>query len=81
MGGLSRGVSFHHQHYTWVYPFCYSDLVLAGMEIVLVEVEAGWMEIEAIDVVGLVGSKIGLLEKWGLILLVLGICRRFLIGL
>ena len=66
MGALSRGVPFHHQHYTWVYPFYYSDLVLAGLAIVLVEVEAGWMVIEVVDVVGLVGEKYGVDGKMGL---------------
>ena len=54
MGGLSRGVPFHHQHYTWVCPFYYLDLELAGLAIVLAEVEADWMAVEAVEVVGLV---------------------------
>jgi hypothetical protein len=32
------------------------DLVLARLAIVLVEVEVGWMAIEAVEVVGLVGE-------------------------
>ena len=66
MGGLSRGVPFRHQHYTWVYPFYYSDLVLAGLAIVLVEVEAGWMAIEAVEVVGLVGEQDWAVGKMGI---------------
>ena len=66
MGGLSRGVPFHHQHYTWVYPFYYLDLVLDGLAIVLVEVEADLMEIEAVEVVGLVEEQDWVVGKIGL---------------
>ena len=66
MGGLNRGVPFHHQHYTWVYPFYYSDLGLAGLTIVLAEVEADWMAIEAVEVVGLVEDQDWVVGKMGL---------------
>ena len=57
---------FHHQQYSWVYPFYYSDLVLAGLAIVLVEVEAGWLAIEAIEVVDLIQEPYWVVGNMGL---------------
>ena len=66
VGGLSRGVPFHHQHYTWVCPFYYLDLGLAGLAIVLAEVEADWMAIEAVEVVDPVEEPYWVVGKMGL---------------